>query len=180
MSELVLNLLFVFCILLTAFIVATVVGHVFVAVPYIPTPRAVLRRAIIFAGIQDGDTVYDLGAGDGRMLILVKKKFPHCTAIGVEFLPTIWLIGKVSIWLSRTKVLFRCADALKQDVRNADVIFLYLIPKLMRQLEDKFDAELKPGTKVISYTFSFYKHKPVKEELVQWFWWKRKMYLYKF
>lgn len=178
MPELLLNLLFVFCVLLTLFIVGTVVGHLFVAVPYIPTPRAVIRRAIAFADIQDGDTVYDLGAGDGRMLIILKKQFSHCTAIGVEFLPTVWLLGKVSIWLSRQDITFLCADALKQDVQDADVIFLYLIPKLMRQLEDKFDAELKPGTKVISYTFPFYRHQPVKEELVQWFWWKRKMYLY--
>ena len=178
MPEVLVNILFVFCVLFTLFIVATVIGHIFVAVPYIPTPRSVLRQAITFAGIQDGDTVYDLGAGDGRMLILVKKQFPHAKAIGIEFLPSIWLLGKVSIWLSRQKVLFLCADALQQDVRDADCIFLYLIPSLMRQLEDKFNVELRPGTKVVSYTFSFYNRQPQKEMLVRWFFWQRKMYLY--
>lgn len=172
------NILFVFCICITLFIVVTVIGHIFVAVPYIPTPRAVIRQAIEFAGIQNGDTVYDLGAGDGRMLIETKKRFSKCTVIGVEFLPSIWLLGKVKIWLSRQKVTFLLGDALQTDVHNADCIFLYLIPSLMKRLEEKFDTDLRPGTKVVSYTFNFYKRKPVQEVTVRWFWWQRKMYLY--
>jgi precorrin-6B methylase 2 len=178
MTDLLINGLFIFSILLTLFLFVTVIGHFFVCVPFVPTPYAVVETMISFAGVKDGDVVYDLGAGDARALVAMKKRFPNVQATGIEYIPSVWFLGKVRIWLSRKNITFLCGDALKKNVSDADCIFLYLIPKMMKQLEEKFDKELKPGTRVVSYTFKFYKHHPVKEEEVRWFWWKRKMGLY--
>ncbi|PIR52799.1 SAM-dependent methyltransferase [Candidatus Peregrinibacteria bacterium CG10_big_fil_rev_8_21_14_0_10_49_10] len=173
-----LDVLLLFAILITLFIVVTVVAHIWIAVPFIPTPKHVGEEMLHFAGLQGSETLYDLGAGDARLLIYAKRKYPSITAIGVEFVPTVWLLGKVRIWISRQTVELRLKDVLKQDVSDADCIFLYLIPSLLTKLEKKFDAELKPGTKVVSYAFQFPHKKPVQEKSVPWLTGQRKLRMY--
>ncbi len=172
------NALFIFVILLTFFIVVTVVAHIWIAVPFIPTPKKVCKEMILFSGIAGGERVYDLGAGDARLLILAKRRYPSITAVGVEILPTVWLLGKLRIFLSRQKVELHLRNVLAQDVSDADCIFLYLMPDLLQKLEEKFDLELKSGTKVISYAFPFPNKHPIKEKDVPWLTGERKLRMY--
>ena len=134
---------------------------------------------IRFAELTGTETVMDLGAGDARILIKAKKMYPSIRAVGFEILPVVWALGKLNIFLSRRNIEWRRADALKQDVSEADCIFLYLFPDVMKDLEEKFNRELKPGTKVISQVFRFRGREPVKEMSVPWFGGKNVLRLYR-
>jgi len=131
------------------------------------------------AKITGKETVLDLGAGDARILIEAKKKYPKLTARGCEFVPTVWVYGKLRIWLSRQDVKLRLGNALNEKVSDADCIFMYLIPGIMDELEEKFDKELKKGTKVISYAFRFPNKKPIDQVVVPWITGERKLWIYK-
>ncbi len=153
--------------LLTAALAVTMILNLVVLrVPYIPTSARVAREMVRFAGLRGDETVMDLGAGDGRVLIEAMKIHPGLKTIGIEYVPTVWLIGKLLIRWHNVPVELRLGDALKADVSKADVIFLYMSPNLMKKLQKKFDAELPKGTPVISHTFRFEGCDPVGETAV--------------
>lgn len=165
-------------IFLVAGMAMTMVFHCITMVPYVPTPHAVSRKMIEFAGVKNGQTVYDLGAGDARVLIAAKTAFPDIIAKGSEISPIIYLLGLLNIRRSGLKIAFSCTSFFRADLRDADCIFLYLMPEALRKLEAKFDAELKPGTRVLSYTFHFEDRTPVATCEVPWITGKRKLWLY--
>jgi len=165
-------------ILFTLVIVITTVAHIWVPVPVVPTPNHIIDTALTMAKLKGDEVFLDMGAGDGRALILAKKRYPKITAIGTELIPTVWLYAKLRIWLSRQDVTLLLQDARKQDISKADCIFLYLIPGIMDEIQTKFDKELKPGTKVLSYAFAFPNKKPTEEKDVPWITGTRKLRLY--
>lgn len=159
-------------------IVVTTVAHIWVPVPVVPTPNHIIETALTMAKLKGNETFLDLGAGDGRALIIAKKRYPKITAIGSELIPTVWLFGKLRIWLSKQDVTLLLCDARKQDVSKADCIFLYLIPGIMDDIQKKFDTELRPGTKVLSYAFAFPSKKAAEEKDVPWITGTRKLRMY--
>ena len=171
-------LLIGFVLVILLFVLVTAVGNLAIQVPFVPTARKVAEEMVRFADLKGTETVYDLGAGDGRILIAAKRLHPHIRAIGWEFVPTVWLLGKLRIWWSKQDVSLRRGNALTQDVRDADCIFLYLFPEAMALLEAKFDRELKPGTKVLSYVFQFPNRTPVAQKSVPWMGKTRMLRLY--
>lgn len=154
------DLVIVFTILLIVFIVMTTVYGFVAGVPYVPTPVYVARAMVDLARLRGTETVVDIGAGNGRVLIEAKRKHPSIDATGIELAPTVWLLGIVNIFLSGMRIRFVRGNALVHDMSGADAIFLYLSPSLMATLEDKFDRELRPGTVVISHAFSFPRRQP--------------------
>ena len=130
---------------------------------------------IDLANLEGTEVVWDLGAGDSRFLIEVKRRCPTVTARGCEIVPTIWLLGKFCIWWSGSEVDLKLGSVEHADVADADVIFLYLIPVLMKRLERKFDRELKPGTQVFSHAFQFPGKEPARIEEVM----GKKIYVYR-
>lgn len=145
----------------------TVILHLFLPVPYVPTPRVVIDRMVELAKLRGDEVVLDLGAGDGRILITAKKKYPGLRARGYEVVPTIWLLGKIRSWWSGVEVDLKLGSIERANTREADAIFLYLIPSLMKKLERKFDGELKKGTRVISSGFAFPAKQPLHSEVYQ-------------
>ncbi len=143
--------------------VTTVIGTIWAKVPFVPTPKKTNMAMIEAAGLKGSEVVYDLGAGDGRMLIRAKKKYPGIKAIGYEIVPVVWFLGRMRKTFLRSDVDLRFGDAFKADVSDADCVFLYMITSLMVKLSKKFDAELKPGTKVLSHAFQFWDKTPIKE-----------------
>lgn len=142
-----------FATLLTLFLCVTFAWHIVHPVPFVPTPYPVIRAMIRMAGMSGDEVVYDLGAGDGRLLQEVLRAHPEATAIGCEVIPTVWLLGRFRRFFRRTPFVLTLKDALKEDVSKADRVFLYLFPSVMADLAAKFDRELRPGTVVISNTF---------------------------
>lgn len=149
--------------LLTLIVLLTFVGSLLVLVPYVPTPRAVARRMVELAQLTGTETVYDLGCGDGRILMEAKRRFPGIRAIGYELPLGIYLLARLRIALagfSRNDqpggpIEIRMRDFFGANLSDADVLFLYLIPEVFARLERKLQSELRPGTKVISHGFSF-------------------------
>ena len=149
------DLVIVCTALLIVILAVTGVYGLFVRVPFVPTPASVARAMVDAARLRGDERVYDLGAGDGTILIQAKRAHPAIMATGVELVPTVWLLGRLKIWRSRLDVSFLRKNVMDIDVRDAGAIFLYLSPAMLARLEPKFNAELRPGTIVVSHAFTF-------------------------
>jgi len=127
----------------------------FTGAPYIVMRKKEAKRMIELAKIKKGEKVYDLGSGDGRLVIMAAKK--GAKTIGFEINPFLVLISWVKILLAgvRKNAVVKWRNFWRQDISDADVILLYLITQYMKRMEKKLLKELKPGARVISYTFKF-------------------------
>jgi len=118
---------------------------------YVPSPMRVVRRMLELAEIQAGETVYDLGCGDGRILISAARKY-GARGVGIE-------IDRDRIGEARRRALpfqdlivFRRQNVFKVDLRRANVVTLYLLPKLNQRLLPRL-CKLKRGVRVVSHSF---------------------------
>ena len=127
----------------------------FTGAPYITMGKKEVGRMMELAKIKKGERVYDLGSGDGRLVILAAKK--GAKAIGFEINPFLVLISWVKILLAgvRKNAVVKWRNFWGQDISDADVVLLYLITQHMERMEKKLQKELKPSSRVISYTFKF-------------------------
>ena len=130
-------------------------------VPFISTPRADWLKICEAAELKPGQVVYDLGCGKANLLTTAAKNF-GVKGVGYEISlwPNIW--SRFRVWRERADVEIRSKNFLKADISQADVVFCYLFPQVMAQLEPKFISELKPGAKVVSYAFTLPTVKPIK------------------
>ncbi len=130
-------------------------------VVYIPTPQKVVDAMLEAAAVQQGETVYDLGCGDGRIVITAAKSF-GAKGIGVDIDPLrIKQSNENAVKAGVTdRVKFLQADLFTMDFRDADVVALYLLPQLNVKLRPKLLSELKPGTRVLSHAFHMGDWKP--------------------
>ncbi len=156
----------------------TVLMNLWIGVPSVPTPMPIVRAMIDLADLKEHETIVDLGAGDGRLLIEAKRQFPGICARGWEIIPTVWLMGIFRMIMFRTRVKLFCGDALKADVSDADVVFLYLFPPLLQKLVDCFDRDLKPGTRVLSHTFRLPGKTPISDRKVKGYMGETSIFLY--
>jgi hypothetical protein len=119
--------------------------------PWIPTRQARIRRALQLANLQPDETLYDLGAGDGRVLRMAAGEF-GAQAIGVEIGPMQCLISWILAWLSgkKEKIQTRLDNFYTTDFQDADVIFIYLTSKQTTRLGPLLKAGLRPGARVVS------------------------------
>ncbi|TAK05264.1 hypothetical protein EPO33_04835 [Patescibacteria group bacterium] len=157
-----LDFVIILMVTLSVVLVVTAAFGLFVGVPFIRTPKHVVREMIRLAHLRGGEHVMDLGAGDGSILLAAKNTHPSITAMGVELVPTVWLLGRLRIALSGHAITYLRRDMRSVPVGNADVIFLYTFPHIMAYLEPKFEAELRPGTVVISHAFAFPRRQPTE------------------
>lgn len=157
------NAIIVGLVLVTAFVVVTGIFLVIVGVPSVPTPLHIADAMIGLIPWKGNELVMDLGAGDGRLLERIKASHPDVTVFGCEIVPTIWLMGRLRSLIRRSGVKVQLQSLRSVDVSQADVIFLYLFPGLMKELEERFNRELKSGTYVAAQTFGFPTKKALKE-----------------
>lgn len=130
-------------------------------VPFVPTSSRLVKLMVDQAEIKDGQIVYDLGCGDGRLLIEAKRR-KNVQAVGVEAAWWVFMLAKIKRWWSGQKIILQWGNFFEQDLRNADVIFCYLFPKIMKRLEQKFKAELRQGTRIVSLSFPMVSLTPIK------------------
>lgn len=157
LSEIFLALFLVFFVLL----IATVFVHMFFLVPYVPTKNRVVKKMIQVAKLKPKETVYDLGCGDGRLLIAAEKKVKVQT-FGFEIAPLVYLLAQLRKLISGSNVKIFFKSLFKANLRKANVIFCYLIPSVMPDLAKKIKKECKKGTRIISNTFHIPELKPYK------------------
>lgn len=134
-------------------------------VPFVPTPQEVVVAMLKLANVKPSDVVYDLGCGDGRIVITAAKDF-GARAVGVD-------IDPVRIKEARHKaqqagvagrVTFREGDLFTADIHDATVVTLYLLPDINLQLRPKLQKELRPGTRIVSHSFDMDDWKPEKKQ----------------
>lgn len=129
-------------------------------VPYVPTPQNVVDAMLRIAGVTDQDVVYDLGCGDGRLVIGAARL--GALGVGVDLDPLRVEESRRQARLagvtSRTR--FVQGDLFHTDLSEATVVTLYLLTTLNVKLRPKLKKELKPGSRVVSYTFGMGDWKP--------------------
>jgi len=122
------------------------------AAPFFPTPADGIRKALRAADIKPGEIFYDLGAGNGKALLIAEKEF-GARATGFEISIPLYLIAKINLFArgSRSKMLFK--NLWNERLSDADVLFVFLAERTMPKIAAKLKAELKPGARFVTYAF---------------------------
>jgi len=129
--------------------------------PAFPTPEAVVDRMLELADIKPGETVYDLGCGDGRIVIAAARKF-KAKAVGIEIRRDIFEAtqGRVASLGLTDQVRIVHGNALKTDLSGADVVTLYLMTSSNERLKPVLAKDLKASARVVSHDFEIKGWKP--------------------
>lgn len=138
-------------------------------VPYVPTPQNVVDEMLKLANVTKDDVVYDLGSGDGRLVITAVKKFGARRGFGVDIDPDRVAESNVNAKTAGVtdRVQFAAQDLFQTDLKDATVVTLYLLPAVNLRLRPKLLSELRPGTRVVSHAFDMGDWTPQKTVTVQ-------------
>lgn len=134
------------------------------AAPFVDIDQKILLQIATLLDIKPGDAVYDLGSGNGQVLISLCRHQPKARYVGFDigFFPVVIAKWKVKNSGLSDKISIRQKNFLRQDLSGADRIFTYLFPDLMDKLLPKLVHELKPGTLLVSCDYAFSDKKPAK------------------
>ena len=131
--------------------------------PYYPTPEIIVEKMLQLADVKPNEKVYDLGSGDGRIVIMAAKKF-KARAEGVEFDDALWKQSSEKIaklGLAATAHITH-GDLMKQNYADADVLTVYLLPVSNEKVTPLLESQLKKGTRIVAHDFEFSAWKPEK------------------
>ena len=136
--------------------------------PHIPTPEDVIPLMLDLASVKPDEWVYDLGSGDGRLVIAAAKDF-GARAVGVELRKRLVreCRRRVKELGLSPRVTIRCRNFKSVSLRKADVLALYLSSYTLNLLTPKLEAELKPGARVVNFDYPILAWKPAKRILVK-------------
>lgn len=130
--------------------------------PSVPTRTNRIRRALQLANLQSGEVVYDLGAGDGRVLLIAAEEF-GARAVGIEIGPVqcmlIHLRALASGYSERIRV--KWGNYFQADLKDADVVFIYATSKETGKLAAHLKGQMKPGSRLLSISADFPEWEPV-------------------
>ena len=134
--------------------------------PYYPTPETIVEKMLQLGGLKAGEKMYDLGSGDGRIVIVAAQKF-HAEAVGIE-------LDKDLCKQSASKILklgldknahIVNGDLLKQNYSSADLVTVYLLPDAVNnKVQPLLDKQLKKGARIVAKDFDFRNWTPEKVE----------------
>ena len=133
--------------------------------PYYPTPETIVEKMLQLGGLKAGEKMFDLGSGDGRIVIMAAQKF-HADAVGIEmdkdlFKQSTDKIKKLG--LEKTARIVN-GDIFKQNYGAADLITVYLLPASNDKVRPILEKQLKKGTRIVSHDFEFRDWQPEKVE----------------
>jgi len=136
-------------------------------VPFVPTTEEAVQAMLKLAGVQKTDTVYDLGCGDGRIVIAAAKTY-GAHAVGIDIDPVRISEAKQNARKAGVENLVRFEenDLFEADFHEASVVTLFLLPQINLKLRPKLLHDLKPGTRVVSNTFDMGDWKPERDAKV--------------
>jgi SAM-dependent methyltransferase len=141
------------------------VPEVDIHAPYVTTPYPLVEAMLTLASTKKSDMVYDLGCGDGRIVIAAAKRY-GAHGVGIDINPERIQEAQANAKREGVEALVRFQEQNVYDVdlRPATVVTLYLLPAINRKLLPKLQRELKPGTRIVSHTFDLGSWKPVQTQ----------------
>lgn len=135
--------------------------------PYYPTPEVIVEKMLQLGGLKRGERMFDLGSGDGRVVIMAAQRF-GATATGIEMDNDLW---KQSTEKIRSLGLEKAArivhgDIFAQNYSTADMLTVYLLPGSNDKVRPMLEKQLKKGTRIVSHDFEFAGWKPERTETI--------------
>jgi len=142
--------------------------------PWWPTPYKTVRRMLELARIKPGEKVYDLGSGDGRIIIEAARLF-GARSTGIEIDPFRYFYTRIKIlrWRLQDRVHVLLGNFFYKDLSEADIVTIYLLQDTNLKLIRKFIQELRPGTRIVTNTFTLPGLKVLRQNK------KEQIYVYK-
>jgi len=137
-------------------------------VPFVRSTPEVIDRMLELARVKPGDVLYDIGSGDGAIIIRAAKKY-GVKGVGIEIDQDLVRKARDNAFREKVQDLveFRAQDAFTVDVSPATVVTLYMLPDFNEKLRPMLDRQLKPGTRVVSHDYDIPGWVPDKVELVK-------------
>jgi len=135
--------------------------------PYVPTPQIVVEKMLEMADVTAKDVIYDLGCGDGRIVVTAAKKY-GAHGVGIDIDPERIKEAEANAKTAGVThlVKFQLGDAMKADVSEATVVTLYLLSSSNLKLRPMLTKQLKPGSRIVSHAFSMGDWDPLKTDHV--------------
>lgn len=152
MEEILKNFLFLLIALGIIFLLVGTMAYAgILAAPWVPLRKKDVIRALSLAHLKSGEVLYDLGSGDGRIIIAAGRDYGvNATGYEIAFLPYLYSYVTILTMGLYGKVKVKYKNFFKEDLSRADVIVSFLLPKAMIKLKEKYMSELRPGTRIIS------------------------------
>jgi predicted RNA methylase len=155
-----------FCLVVGAAFACAQSGDTEKLAPYYPTPETIVEKMLQLGGLKAGEKMYDLGSGDGRIVILAAQKF-HAIAVGVELDKDLAKKSSdriLKLGLDKNAHIVN-GDLLKQNYSSADVVTVYLLPDAVNnKVQPLLDRQLKKGARIVAKDFDFRNWTPEKVE----------------
>jgi len=136
--------------------------------PFLPTPIPIVERMLRLGSLKAGEKMFDLGSGDGRIVIMAAQKF-KAEAVGVELDSHLCDFSLKEIRRKGLEKSARivCGDLFTQDYSSADLLTIYLFPGANDKLQPILERQLRKGTRIVAHDFEFRGWTSQKTELVE-------------
>ena len=150
------NLVLLIIVILIVIVAVSIIWPLLLGAAWSPTSVRIVDRMLEMAEIVSGDIVYDLGSGDGRIVVEAARKY-RAKGVGIEVDPlrVIWSIINVYVLRLNGSVRIVWGNIFHQDISDATIVTLFLWQRTNQKLKKKLLSELKPGTRVVSYIWTF-------------------------
>ena len=145
------------------------------AAPWLPTRQKDLDRVLALAAIKPGEVFYDLGCGDGRLIVTAAEAGAKATGFDLSLMSYLMAIIRLSAVRSNARVVFK--NLFRQNLSGADIVYLFLTPGAMPKIKTKLETEMKKGGRVISYAFAIHGLVPIATDARPG---RQTLYLYEF
>jgi len=133
--------------------------------PFVPSPPSVVHEMLVLAELKPGEVFFDLGAGDGRTVVMAAEDF-GARAVGVELREDLVKKALESVYEHnlQNRVTIVNSDIFNVDLSSADVVFLYLTTSANEKIKPKFEGELRAGSRIVSHDYEIVGWKPAKAQ----------------